>query len=77
LILTLVRYFLFCTNIYMKKEARDMEKAISGNIPDCLREKSQAYSSAWPKLPALWATWRPGKADQPKRASLARRESAT
>jgi hypothetical protein len=42
LILTLVRYFLFCTNIYMKKEAWDMEKAISVNIPDCLSAKSQA-----------------------------------
>jgi hypothetical protein len=59
----------------MKKEARDMEKGINANIPDCLRVKSQAQSSAWPKLPALWATWRPGKADQPKKASLVRREA--
>ncbi len=45
-----------------------MEKAISANIPDCLRAKSQAQSSAWPKLPALWATWRTGKADRPGKA---------
>jgi hypothetical protein len=50
----------------MKKEAQDMEKAISANIPDCLRAKSQAQSLAWPKLPAFWATWRPGKADSQK-----------
>ncbi len=54
-----------------------MEKAILANIPDCLRAKSQAQSSAWPQLPALWATWRPGEADQPKelawRAEKARR----
>jgi hypothetical protein len=42
LILTLVCYFLFCTNIYMKKEAQAMEKAILANIPNCLRAKSQA-----------------------------------
>ncbi len=39
LILTLVCYFLLCTNIYMKKEARDTEKAINANIPDCLSAK--------------------------------------
>jgi hypothetical protein len=50
----------------MKKEARAKEKAILANIPDCLHVKSQAYRLAWPKLPALWATWRPGKADRPK-----------
>jgi hypothetical protein len=27
---------------YMNKEARDMEKAITVNIPDCLHAKSQA-----------------------------------
>ncbi len=39
---TVVSYFLFCTNIYMKKEARAMEKVIFANIPDCLCAKSQA-----------------------------------
>jgi hypothetical protein len=36
LILTSVRYFLFCTIILMKKEARAMEKAILANIPQLL-----------------------------------------
>jgi hypothetical protein len=44
----------------MKKEARATEKGILANIP-CLRAKSQAWSSAWPKLLAIWATWQPGK----------------
>jgi hypothetical protein len=39
LILTLVHYFLFCMNIYMKKEAWVMEKAILVNIPDCVCAK--------------------------------------
>ncbi len=45
---------------YMKKEAQATEKVILANIP-CLHAKSQAKSLAWHKLPALWATWRPGK----------------
>ncbi len=49
----------------MKKEARAAEKAILANIPR-LRAKIQAYSSVWPMLPALWATWQPGKTDRPK-----------
>ncbi len=37
-----------------------MGKSFLVNIPH-LHAKSQAESSAWPKMPALWATWRPGK----------------
>ncbi len=37
----------------MKKEAWDTETTVSANIPDWLHAESQAYSSAWPQLPAL------------------------
>jgi hypothetical protein len=46
--------------LYKKKEAQAMVKAILANIPR-LCAKRHTWSSAWPKLPALWATWRPGK----------------
>ncbi len=48
-----------------------MGKSFLTNIPH-LSAKSQAYSSAWPKLPALWATWRPGKLTGNELACLAR-----
>jgi hypothetical protein len=53
-----------------------MGKSFLANIPH-LHAKSQAESSAWPKMPALWATWRPGKLTGNELACLAKGESAT
>ncbi len=61
--------------LYKKKEARAMVKAILANIPR-LRVKSQAKSSAWPKLLALWATWLPGNLTG-QRASLSGKGEST
>jgi post-segregation antitoxin (ccd killing protein) len=48
LILTLVCYFLFYTNIYVKKEAWATKKAILANI-SCLHAKSAAKQADRPK----------------------------
>ncbi len=60
--------------LYKKKEARATGKSFLANIPH-LCAKSQAQSSAWPKLPALWATWRPGKLTGNELACLAREKA--
>jgi hypothetical protein len=62
--------------LYKKKEAQAMGKSILANIPPPTCEKSGLElglaQAAWPKLPALWATWRQGKLASNELACLAK-----
>ncbi len=75
LILTVVRYFLFCTNIIWRKKLGLLRKRSPPIFPAYVRKvrpRAQPGPSCWPSgQPGCQASW------PAKRAGLARRESAT